>query len=84
MFVCVAFTRYSAYLSRSPFRESVVTLKRIVARLRGTSEDMVEKRDSDIPHFIDAYEAEGLLGVCVFIIKVRYWQPLVIWISLGY
>ena len=72
---------FSAYLSRSQFRESLVSLKDIVNRLRGNAastgsafKDAAAAAAAAEPplltaNFIGAYAAEGLLGVCVFIIK---------------
>jgi len=58
---------FSAYLSRSQFKEALEMFQEIVDRLRCLGAP--ETGTPAGPPLLDAYEAEGLLGVCVFIIK---------------
>jgi len=76
---------FSAYLSRSPFREALAALHEIVSRLRrhvGDEREAEAAADGNVPpadtsvgwgsvppRLLDPYEAEGLLGVCTFIVK---------------
>lgn len=73
----VATKLFATYLSRSPFRAALASLKDIVTRLHGGSASGRESGEGDGPRcggteeeaFLDAYEAVGLLGVCEHIIK---------------
>ena len=58
---------FSAYLSRSQFKEALEMFQEIVDRLRCSAGEPSTAEPA--VGLLDAYEAEGLLGVCVFIIK---------------
>lgn len=64
---------FSAYLSRSQFREAVACFTAIMLSLRRLAPDMVgldeAARRSRTFVYLDAYEAEGLLAVCLFIVR---------------
>eukprot|EP01137_Pigoraptor_chileana_P033797 Opistho-2@25290 len=72
---------FSAYLSRSEFREALTSLKEVVGRLAphglsfspsgvtGDGTDNIHPALAAPFQFMDAYEAEGLLSVCVYLIK---------------
>ena len=57
---------FSAYLFRSEFQEAVSAFNEAVDRLRGIRNGTAPQQFT----FVDAYEAEGLLGVVLFIVKV--------------
>ncbi|XP_072051956.1 uncharacterized protein [Amphiura filiformis] len=67
---------FSAFLSRCEVKEALTSFTEALTRLRhGTG---VSPDQSSLPHlavlrkdyrFLNAYEAEGLLGVCVYLIK---------------
>lgn len=63
---------FAAYLTRSRFRDALSALKDIVLRLRAgdvpTQSAPPTHPVGHTPH-LHAYEAEGLLRVCIFIIK---------------
>lgn len=62
----------SAALSRSQFKEALDAFQEVVSELQGswTSADLEDaEQRKDRSQFMNAYQAEGLLGVCLFIIK---------------
>ncbi|XP_035680046.1 uncharacterized protein LOC118418298 isoform X2 [Branchiostoma floridae] len=70
---------YSSYLSRCEFREALSSFREVMSHLcRDSQPETQAAEQSILPHlavlrkeysFMDAYEAEGLLGVCVFLVK---------------
>ncbi|KAI8504645.1 hypothetical protein Bbelb_177630 [Branchiostoma belcheri] len=70
---------YSSYLSRCEFREALSSFREVMSHLCRDSRPEAEAAEQvPLPHlavlrreysFMDAYEAEGLLGVCVFLVK---------------
>ncbi|XP_078607662.1 uncharacterized protein LOC144879770 isoform X1 [Branchiostoma floridae x Branchiostoma japonicum] len=71
---------YSSYLSRCEFREALSSFREVMSHLCRDCqpETQAAEQHSLLPHlavlrkeysFMDAYEAEGLLGVCVFLVK---------------
>ena len=79
-----AIRAYAAFLTRSQFHVALTSLSDIMGRLQGqaspgtnlsatsglTTGRVRTNLDGSFYYFLDAYEAEGLLGICLFIIKV--------------
>nr|XP_006825186.1 PREDICTED: uncharacterized protein LOC102802136 [Saccoglossus kowalevskii] len=79
---------FSSFLSRCDFKEALSSFQEVVsllckgAILEYKSDNIVSSALNDLPHlavmrpdykFLDAYHAEGLLGVCIFLVKVRHY-----------